>query len=134
MLVSSEKTKICEIVESFQADFWRISDAIWGYAELGLEEYRSSGLLADTLEKAGFNVERNVAQIPTAFVATWKNGTGQPVVGLTAEFDALPALSQQVGTPHKAELIQGAPGHGCAHNTMGGHAGPYCCGGPKDDR
>jgi aminobenzoyl-glutamate utilization protein B len=119
MLVSSEKTKICEIVESFQADFWRISDAIWGYAELGLEEYRSSGLLADTLEKAGFNVERNVAQIPTAFVATWKNGTGQPVVGLTAEFDALPALSQQVGTPHKAELIQGAPGHGCAHNTMG---------------
>jgi aminobenzoyl-glutamate utilization protein B len=96
--------------------FGQISDAIWSYAELGLQEVRSSKLLADTLEEAGFKVERGVAGMPTAFVASY--GSGKPVIGLLGEFDALPMLSQKGRVPTKDPIIDGAPGHGCGHNTM----------------
>jgi len=119
MALTAEKKKIVGKIKSLQADFWQISDAIWGFAELGLEEYRSAELLSNTLDQAGFDVSRGVAGMPTAFVATWKNGSGRPVIGLTAEYDALPSLSQKSGEPYKKPLIPGAPGHGCSHNTMG---------------
>jgi aminobenzoyl-glutamate utilization protein B len=96
--------------------FGRISDAIWSYAELGLQEFRSSKLLADTLEQAGFKVERGVAGMPTAFVASY--GSGKPVIGLLGEFDALPMLSQKGRVPRQEPVVDGAPGHGCGHNTM----------------
>jgi aminobenzoyl-glutamate utilization protein B len=102
-----------EIIEKFG----KISDAIWSYAELGMQEFRSSKLLADTLEEAGFTVERGLAGIPTCFVASY--GTGTPVIGILGEFDALPMLSQKGRVPEKDPLIDGAPGHGCGHNTMG---------------
>src|SRR5512138_1069844 len=98
------------------AKFGRISDSIWEYAELGLQEFRSSKLLADTLEEAGFTVERNLAGMPTCFVATY--GSGKPVIGLLGEFDALPMLSQKGRVPKKDPVVEGAPGHGCGHNTM----------------
>ena len=60
--------------------YGKISDAIWSYAELGLQEYKSSSLLADNLEKAGFKVERGLAGMPTCFVASY--GSGKPVIGL----------------------------------------------------
>ncbi len=97
--------------------FGRISDRIWSYAELGFQEFKSSKLLADTLEEAGFTVERGVAGMPTCFVATW--GEGKPVIGFLGEYDALPGLSQKGRIPRKEPLIDGAPGHGCGHNTMG---------------
>jgi len=93
-----------------------ISDAIWGYAELGLMEHRSSKLLADELEKHGFRVERGVAGMPTAFVASW--GSGKPVIGVMGEYDALPGISQKK-VSKKDPLIEGAPGHGCGHNIHG---------------
>ena len=93
-----------------------ISDKIWGFAELGLMEHRSSKLLADELEKHGFRVERNVAGMPTAFVATW--GEGKPVIGVMGEYDALPGISQKK-VSKKDPLIEGAPGHGCGHNIHG---------------
>src|SRR5512135_2697912 len=96
--------------------FGRISDAIWEYAELGLQEFRSSKLLADTLEAAGFTVERGLAGMPTCFVATY--GSGRPVIGLLGEFDALPMLSQEGRVPKKDPVVEGAPGHGCGHNAM----------------
>src|SRR5512135_266548 len=96
--------------------FGRISDAIWEYAELGLQEFRSSKLLADTLEAAGFTVERGLAGMPTCFVATY--GSGRPVIGLLGEFDALPMLSQKGRVPKKDPVVEGAPGHGCGHNAM----------------
>jgi aminobenzoyl-glutamate utilization protein B len=96
--------------------FGKISDAIWSYAELGLQEYNSSKLLADTLEQAGFKVERGVAGMPTCFVASY--GSGKPVIGLLGEFDALPMLSQKGRVPSQDPLVEGAPGHGCGHNTM----------------
>ncbi len=101
-----------EVVERFG----RISDAIWSYAELGLQEFRSSKLLADTLEKEGFSVERGLAGMPTCFVATY--GRGKPVIGFLGEFDALPMISQKGRVPRKDPVVEGAPGHGCGHNAM----------------
>ncbi|MBN1388843.1 MAG: amidohydrolase [Bacteroidales bacterium] len=97
--------------------FGKISDKIWAYAELGLQEFRSSSLLIETLEDEGFKVERNVAGMPTCFVATW--GEGEPVIGILGEFDALPMLSQKGRVPRQDPIIRGAPGHGCGHNMMG---------------
>lgn len=117
--LSNEKKEIVQVMTARQKEFWGISDAIWRFAELGLEEYKSSDLLADTLDRAGFSVVRGVAGMPTAFTASWKNGTGKPVIGFLAEYDALPMLSQKPGTPKHEPIVAGAPGHGCGHNTMG---------------
>ncbi|MBK7133526.1 MAG: amidohydrolase [Bacteroidales bacterium] len=97
--------------------FGTISDAIWGYAELGMQEFKSSALLVKTLEEEGFTVEKGVAGMPTCFVATW--GSGKPVIGILGEFDALPMISQKALTSSQIPVIDGAPGHGCGHNMMG---------------
>jgi aminobenzoyl-glutamate utilization protein B len=97
--------------------FGTISDAIWNYAELGMQEFKSSAILIKTLEEEGFNVEKGVAGMPTCFVATW--GRGKPVIGILGEFDALPGLSQKGFSPLQSPLVEGAPGHGCGHNMMG---------------
>jgi len=102
-----------QIVEKFG----KISDAIWSYAELGLQEYKSSKLLAKTLEDAGFKVEMGLAGMPTCFVASY--GSGKPVIGILGEYDALPMISQKGRVPKQDPVIEGAPGHGCGHNTMG---------------
>jgi len=79
-------------------------------------EYRSAELLAGELEKSGFVVEREVAGMPTAFSARY--GSGRPVVGILAEYDALGGLSQQpVAEP--SPVAKGAPGHGCGHSLFG---------------
>jgi len=94
-----------------------ISDAIWNYAELGMQEFKSSALLIKTLEDEGFQVEKGVAGMPTCFVATW--GSGKPVIGILGEYDALPMISQKPLSPVQAPIVDGAPGHGCGHNMMG---------------
>jgi aminobenzoyl-glutamate utilization protein B len=96
--------------------YGRISDVVWSYAELGMQEFKSSKLLADTLEEAGFTVERGLAGMQTCFVASY--GSGKPVIGILGEFDALPMLSQKGRVPKKDPVVDGAPGHGCGHNTM----------------
>ena len=85
-------------------------------AETAFEEYESSKLLADYAEKNGFNVERGVAGMPTAFVATY--GSGSPVISVLGEFDALPGISQKT-LPTKEPIVEGAAGHGCGHNLFG---------------
>ena len=97
--------------------FGQISDKIWSYAELGLQEYKSSALLAKTLEEEGFEVEMGLAGMPTCFVASY--GSGKPVIGILGEFDALPMISQKALVPEQDPLVEGAPGHGCGHNLMG---------------
>jgi len=94
-----------------------ISDAIWNFAELGMQEFNSSALLIKTLEEEGFAVEKGLAGMPTCFIASW--GTGKPVIGILGEFDALPMLSQKALKPVQDPVIAGAPGHGCGHNMMG---------------
>lgn len=97
--------------------FGKISDAIWSFAELGLQEFKSSGLLIEALEAEDFSVAKGLAGMPTCFVASY--GSGKPVVGILAEYDALPMISQKGRTPKQEPLVEGAPGHGCGHNLMG---------------
>jgi aminobenzoyl-glutamate utilization protein B len=92
------------------------SDKIWHFAELGLVEYKSAELLAHILEENGFNVQRGVSDMPTAFIASW--GKGGPIIGVQGEYDALPGISQKVSTKREP-LEEGAPGHGCGHNIHG---------------
>ena len=110
------KEKAWKWIDENKDKIIEISDKIWSYAELGLMEYKSSKLIADELEKHGFNVERGVAEMPTAFVASW--GEGHPVIGVMGEYDALPGLSQEP-VPYKKPIVEGAPGHGCGHNIHG---------------
>ena len=119
MGLTAEQKAIIAAVEKHQSKFWKISDAIWGYAELGFQETLSAKILSEALKQAGFEVEQGVAGMPTAFMATWQQGTGKPMLGLLAEYDALPGLSQIGGSPQQEPLVSGAPGHGCGHNTMG---------------
>jgi aminobenzoyl-glutamate utilization protein B len=89
---------------------------IWERPEVALQERFASGLLADQLEAAGFRVERGVAGMPTAFVASW--GGGGHTIGLLGEYDALPGLSQRLAA-EKSPIAAGGPGHGCGHNLFG---------------
>ena len=93
-----------------------LASDIWGYAELGYQERKSSARLQAYLRKAGFEVEAEVAGMPTAFVAS--HGAGKPVIGILAEFDALPGLSQ-AAEPRRAPLAANAPGHACGHHLFG---------------
>ncbi len=111
-----EKELCCSWIEKNKTRTIKISNEIWELAELGLIEFKSSALLADELERNGFKVERGVAGMPTAFVASW--GNSKPVIGVLGEFDALPGLSQKK-VPFKEPLTPGAPGHGCGHNIHG---------------
>jgi hypothetical protein len=77
-----------------------VASQIWEFSEPSLQETKSANLTAELLEKEGFKVSRNVGGMATAFVATV--GSGSPVVGILAEYDALPGLSQQAGEAHKA--------------------------------
>ena len=91
------------------------NDQIWAFAELALQEFKSSALLADQLERAGFRVTRGVSGMPTAFIAEY--GSGQPIIGILAEYDALPSLSQKA-IPAQEPVNAGTPGHGCGHNVF----------------
>ena len=110
------KKEIINSVENHKEEIISISDKIWALAETSFEEFESSKLLSDYAEKNGFSVEKGVAGMPTAFVATY--GSGKPVISVLGEFDALPGLSQET-SPSKKPLIEGGNGHGCGHNMFG---------------
>ena len=93
-----------------------VNRKIWGYAETGLEETKSSEELQTVLRSNGFDVEGGVAGMPTAFVASY--GSGRPVIGLLAEFDALPGLSQGA-VPERLAREGITAGHGCGHSVFG---------------
>lgn len=109
--------RILELVEEKKEQFITLSDAIWAVPELGLAEHRSAGMLIQALEREGFQVERGIDGIKTAFVGTY--GSGRPVIGLLAEYDALPGLSQEAACTSHKPLAEGEPGHGCGHNALG---------------
>ncbi len=98
------------------ADYKGIAMQIWNHAELGYKEVESSKLHQKTLKDNGFSVESGVAGIPTAFVATF--GEGKPIIGVLAEFDALPGLAQ-AAEPIKKGIAGKAGGHGCGHHLFG---------------
>ena len=114
--ITNAKQDVINSVEKHQKELIALSDQIWAYAETALLEFNSSKALANFAEKQGFKVERGVAGLPTAFIASY--GSGQPIIGVLGEFDALPGLSQKAQVTKEA-LAVGAPGHGCGHNLLG---------------
>ena len=115
--------KIQELVAKKAHTSVRLAKEIWEFAELPFEETKSAAALIQALQQEGFAIEEGIAGIPTAFTATFKSGTGKPVVGLLAEYDALSGLSQKAGCPVQEPIEAGGSGHGCGHNLLG--AGCY---------
>jgi len=111
-----ERDSLLQRMDSSAAHFGDISKQIWDLAEVGYQEERSAALLRDELKQAGFTITERVADIPTAFTATW--GSGHPVIGILGEYDALPGLEQEA-VPVKKPLRATKPGHGCGHNLFG---------------
>ena len=90
-------------------------DSVFSFGELGFQEVETSRYLTGQLEKFGFKIQRGVAGIPTAWVATW--GSGKPVIALGSDIDGIPQASQKPGVAYADPIITGAPGHGEGHNT-----------------
>ena len=111
------KQTALEEVDALEGEIRRMSAELWNYSEIALEEERSAKLLADILDDAGFAVRRGVAGMPTAFVAEW--GSGRPIIGVLAEYDALPEIGNDAVPRHQARTDGHPHGHGCGHNLFG---------------
>jgi aminobenzoyl-glutamate utilization protein B len=110
-------TAMLQGIDARRESYAGVAKQIWAFAEVGYQEQKSSALLQQQLRAAGFEVTAGVADIPTAFVATW--GSGKPIIGIVGEYDALPGLSQEAQTAARHAIEDNAPGHGCGHNLLG---------------
>ena len=109
-----------QLVETLKPGYIELSNRIWGMPELRYQEHQSVSAQIEMMEAAGFRIARNVAGIPTAFMA--ESGEGGPIIGFLGEFDALAGLSQEAGVAQKSPLAEGGNGHGCGHNLLGAGA------------
>jgi aminobenzoyl-glutamate utilization protein B len=115
--LSPEKQTALEAVDQISADIHLMAMRLWDYSEIALMEAQSADFLIGVLEGEGFSVQRGVADMPTAFVASW--GSGGPVVGVLAEYDALPGIGNDP-VPHRQPRADGVTsGQGCGHNLFG---------------
>ncbi len=114
----SQKTKqdVFKSIDSKYDQYTGVAHKIWEFSEVGYQETKSSALLQETLGQAGFAIEKGVAGIPTAFVATY--GSGKPVIAILAEFDALPGVSQEA-VPEQKPAAGRTAGHACGHHLFG---------------
>lgn len=102
-------------VEKLQVLTQQMVDEIFSFSELGFQEVETSRYVSGILEKNGFQVEHDIAGIPTAWVATY--GSGKPVIAFITDIDCIPRASQKPGVAYHAPLVEGAPGHGEGHNS-----------------
>jgi aminobenzoyl-glutamate utilization protein B len=114
--IDALKNESSTTIQSGYDAYKKIALSIWDYAELGYKEHKSSALLQTTLKDNGFTVEADVAGMPTAFVATY--GSGSPVIGILAEYDALPGISQD-NSSAKTPIVNKNNGHACGHHLFG---------------
>ena len=114
--LNGQQLKITDEIESQKSTYETIALKIWDWAEVGYQEEKSSALLKKTLSDAGFSIQTGVAEIPTAFIAEY--GSGQPVIAILAEYDALPGVSQKA-IPTRDPVITGGAGHACGHHLFG---------------
>jgi aminobenzoyl-glutamate utilization protein B len=113
---TSLEDDLLKYLDSLWGELVSVNQDIWNFAELGLQEHRSAARLTGVLQKAGFKVKEGVSGMPTAFVAEY--GSGKPLIGILAEYDALPELSQQIAGSRKP--VEGrSAGHGCGHCALG---------------
>ena len=115
-VINNLKKEAIDNIQNGYITYKNIALDIWGFAEVGYKEVKSTALLQSTLKSNGFNVEAGAADIPTAFVATY--GSGQPVIAILAEYDALPGISQDSAV-NKTPLANKNSGHACGHHLFG---------------
>ncbi|MER2154585.1 MAG: M20 family metallopeptidase [Solibacillus sp.] len=111
------ENRIEQLVMQYEQQIIALSNSIWDIAETRFQEQKSVELLTEFLRQHGFQVTENIANMDTAFVATY--GTAGPVIGILGEFDALPGLSQVSQSATRQAVIDGGNGHGCGHNLLG---------------
>lgn len=111
------ENRLDEIIDEKQELFIEASDQIWNYAETKFQEVQSAETLCALLAQEGFEIKKGIAELSTAFIATF--GSGSPVVALLGEYDALSGLSQKNGVAHQEALVEGGNGHGCGHQLLG---------------
>ncbi len=99
---SNERQRLTEAVDRLVPPWRELALRIHANPELGFQEHQAGLWLAEAMERAGFAVERGVADMPTAFVASFETSEDSPVIAFLAEYDAKP------GT-----------GHSCGHNLSG---------------
>jgi aminobenzoyl-glutamate utilization protein B len=114
-LIDDYKAQVVAEVASMAKQSQIMNDMVFSFGELGFQEVETSKYLTGILEKEGFKIERGIAGIPTAWVATW--GSGKPVIALGSDVDCIPQASQKPGVAYHDPLIEGAPGHGEGHNS-----------------
>jgi aminobenzoyl-glutamate utilization protein B len=114
MNISPEKAFAFDVVERNAKALATLSDSIFYFGEVGMQEHETAKLMTELLEKEGFKVTRGLSGFPTGFLATW--GSGEPVVALHTEFDANPDNSQASGASERTSIVDGAPGHCEGHN------------------
>lgn len=118
VFTSSAQNKLDGVLKNLDAQsesYGEIAQTIWKLAEMGYQEEKSAALLQKTLSDAGFTIKKEVAGMPTAFIAEY--GSGSPVIGIMGEYDALPGLSQEA-VPEKRSAGKAA-GHACGHHLFG---------------
>ena len=118
--MTAEKLSALQMIDNKKELVADIADKVWEFAELSLQEFKSAAAYCETLEKEGFEVERGICNIETAFSASY--GHGRPYIGILAEYDALSGLSQEGGLIERKEKNAGGNGHGCGHNLLGAGA------------
>ena len=102
-------------VESLRKFTQQAVDQIFSFGELGFQEFETSNYVTGILRDNGFEVEQGVAEMPTAWIATW--GSGKPIIGFGSDIDGIPKASQKPGVAYHDPIIEGAPGHGEGHNS-----------------
>lgn len=111
------KQEVAAEVASMQKLSQEIVDMVFSFGELAFQEFETADYLTGILEREGFTVERGCAGMPTCYVASFRQGTGGPVIGIMGDIDGLPETSQKPGVPWHEPLIAGGPGHGEGHNS-----------------
>ena len=108
------KTEVAIDIEGRRDFTQQMVDSIFSFSELGFQEYETQRYVTQILQSHGFTVEKGVAGVPTAWMATW--GSGHPVIALGTDIDGIPQASQKPGVAYRDPLVDGAPGHGEGHN------------------
>ncbi|MBX9733443.1 MAG: hypothetical protein K2X37_05245, partial [Chitinophagaceae bacterium] len=111
--VAALKKSVLASVATKEKQVQEMVDMVFSFGELGFQEIETSKYLTGILEKNGFTIQKNISNIPTAWMATW--GSGSPVIALGSDIDCIPKASQKPGVAYRDPIVDGAPGHGEGH-------------------
>ena len=113
--ITALKQEAMRMVDSMSVLTQQIVDMLFSFSELGMQEVETEKYLTGLLQRNGFNIQRGVGGMPTAWLARW--GSGKPVLALGSDIDGIPQANQKPGVAYRDALIMGAPGHGEGHTS-----------------